>query len=617
MTTILVVDDMPIVRVPIAATLQAAGYRTLCAASGPEALGLLRSERPDLILLDIGMPEMDGLTLLRLIRRSPNGATIPVILLTAEEDRTVVLKAVKLGAQGYILKSTFSLKDLLARVQKQLAPGEAVPKDDAPVQRQPQEAHSIGSSAVNIPEPMAIGAAENRAAAVPRPPTRAAQAASATPMISADIPQLLNRNQSIRRAEAALQGRTLSGVVAQVAGLAGSAGADVASLAPLIIRDSMLSARILKAANSPAYRTSRVPISTVPDAVRQIGCATVRNITASLGVFDAMPPSTPDGFNPIRCWQHSFAVALLCEKLGAQTAAGPGTAYMAGLCHDLGEIIFHTQFGEEYRQILEVEARTGKRRSDLERAMLGITHGELVETILRCLALPEAIRKPIAGFHTLVGRSSGSDGSLAAVLKLADLYANGMLLSSSDASPVESVTRAECRAVCGKDDPPSPDPEQFRSEIACLTSMLARLSSEEDSKLLAPLYMRREAKIWVARDPALSAFDPITVALQSLAEVELSTKLPNETEQNGVGGLVILSAGTSMPGFSAEEIRSTLSLAEGLQLKTLWVSRAVEQHRRDGAVEPNTVGPITGPLTLARLAQFVVDSQGIPVESDD
>jgi hypothetical protein len=341
----------------------------------------------------------------------------------------------------------------------------------------------------------------------------------------------------------------------------------------------------------------------------------VCNITASLGVFDAMPPSTPDGFNPIRCWQHSFAVALLCEKLGASTAAGPGTAYMVGLCHDLGEIIFRTQFGQEYRQILEVEARTGRCRSELERSMLGITHGELVETILRCLALPEPIRKPIADFHADVAPSSGSDASVKAVLKLADLYSNGMLLSSSDASPVESVTRAHCRATYGKDDPPAPDPERFRSEIACLTSMLARLSSEEDSKLLAPLYLRRDAKIWIARDPTLSAFDPVTVALQSLAQIELSSQLPSKPQQQGVGGLVILSAGISTPGFTAKEIRATLALAEEMKLKTLWVSGVLEQRRRDGVMEPHTIAPVAGPLPLAQLAQFAVDSQAVPVSA--
>lgn len=148
MSTILVVDDMPIIRAPIAASLQAAGFRTLCAAGGLEALVLL-AERPDLILLDIQMPGMDGLTFLRLLRHSPRGAAIPVLLLTAEEDRAMVLKAVKLGAQGYILKSTFSLKDLVARVQQVLARPKTVRGSGG----QPPGSRSVGGSASNAPAP--------------------------------------------------------------------------------------------------------------------------------------------------------------------------------------------------------------------------------------------------------------------------------------------------------------------------------------------------------------------------------------------------------------------------------------------------------------------------------
>ena len=121
MITILVVDDMPIIRLPIVNCLQASGYRVLTAASGAKALGLLRTEHPDLILLDIEMPEMDGLRLLQLIRRNQKLKTIPVILLTAESDRQIVLKAVESGAQGYILKASLSLTDLLSRVQKELS----------------------------------------------------------------------------------------------------------------------------------------------------------------------------------------------------------------------------------------------------------------------------------------------------------------------------------------------------------------------------------------------------------------------------------------------------------------------------------------------------------------
>jgi CheY-like chemotaxis protein len=122
MSTVLVVDDMPIFRDPIAASLRLAGYKTVCAATGAEALAAARARRPDVVLLDVSMPGMDGISCLRAVRADPSLADLPVILLTAVSDRQYVLEAGKLGVKDYLLKSRFSLADLLARVAKYAPP---------------------------------------------------------------------------------------------------------------------------------------------------------------------------------------------------------------------------------------------------------------------------------------------------------------------------------------------------------------------------------------------------------------------------------------------------------------------------------------------------------------
>src|SRR5260221_11547226 len=109
MTRILVVDDMAIFREPIAAALRLQGFRVLTARNGIEALAQVREELPALILLDIAMPEMDGLELLRQLKASSEYGRIPVILLTAVRERGYVVEAVKLGVRDYMLKSSFSL----------------------------------------------------------------------------------------------------------------------------------------------------------------------------------------------------------------------------------------------------------------------------------------------------------------------------------------------------------------------------------------------------------------------------------------------------------------------------------------------------------------------------
>lgn len=130
---ILVVDDMAIVRDPIAASLQLGGYQTVCAANGIEALKAVQTQAPSLILLDMSMPVMDGLTFLRALRADHRYKNLPVILLTAISEKQHVLEAAKLGIQDYLLKSKFSLADLMVRVKKHLATAQTPPaQPDAP-----------------------------------------------------------------------------------------------------------------------------------------------------------------------------------------------------------------------------------------------------------------------------------------------------------------------------------------------------------------------------------------------------------------------------------------------------------------------------------------------------
>lgn len=119
--TILLVDDAPICREPIAASLRLAGFKTVSAGNGQEALDVLRHTPVDMVMLDIAMPVMDGLTALRKIREDPRHANLPVILLTAATDQELHAEAAPLRPAEYLLKSHFSLADLLARVRKHLA----------------------------------------------------------------------------------------------------------------------------------------------------------------------------------------------------------------------------------------------------------------------------------------------------------------------------------------------------------------------------------------------------------------------------------------------------------------------------------------------------------------
>ncbi len=113
MKTILVVDDEPKIIQIARDYLEHAGLQVLSAPDGEAALALARTAHPDLVILDLGLPGMDGLDVARLLRKESN---VPLIMLTARGEETDKLVGLELGADDYITKP-FSPKELVARVR--------------------------------------------------------------------------------------------------------------------------------------------------------------------------------------------------------------------------------------------------------------------------------------------------------------------------------------------------------------------------------------------------------------------------------------------------------------------------------------------------------------------
>ena len=113
MKHILVVDDEPRIAEIARDYLERAGYRVLTAATGADALAAFRARRPDLIVLDLGLPQVDGFDVARMVRQQSN---VPIIMLTARVDERDKLLGLELGADDYVTKP-FSPKELVARVR--------------------------------------------------------------------------------------------------------------------------------------------------------------------------------------------------------------------------------------------------------------------------------------------------------------------------------------------------------------------------------------------------------------------------------------------------------------------------------------------------------------------
>ncbi len=111
--TVLLVDDEPTLVATLKYNLQHEGYRVVTAGDGEKAITLARAERPDLMVLDLMLPVIDGLEVCRILRRE---MSLPILMLTARADEVDKVVGLEIGADDYVTKP-FSTRELLARVR--------------------------------------------------------------------------------------------------------------------------------------------------------------------------------------------------------------------------------------------------------------------------------------------------------------------------------------------------------------------------------------------------------------------------------------------------------------------------------------------------------------------
>ena len=117
MTRILVVDDEPPIRRLLHTSLASQGFQIVEAATGSEALDEVEQAPPDLIVLDLGLPDMQGQEVIRLLREQ--GSAVPIVVLSSRTDETGKVEALDLGADDYVTKP-FGTDELLARIRAAL-----------------------------------------------------------------------------------------------------------------------------------------------------------------------------------------------------------------------------------------------------------------------------------------------------------------------------------------------------------------------------------------------------------------------------------------------------------------------------------------------------------------
>jgi CheY-like chemotaxis protein len=122
---ILLVEDDRFLRKAAEATLRRHGFTVRTAADGEEALQRVRDEIPDLVLLDLIMPKLQGFEVLRILKQDPTTKQIPVVVLSNLGQESDVQQALQGGAVAYFIKANLSLQELVTQVQRVLTGGPA------------------------------------------------------------------------------------------------------------------------------------------------------------------------------------------------------------------------------------------------------------------------------------------------------------------------------------------------------------------------------------------------------------------------------------------------------------------------------------------------------------
>jgi DNA-binding response OmpR family regulator len=139
--TILVVDDEATLRETVVDALEAEGFTVIAAADGREALTRFRADRPDLVLLDLMLPELSGIEVCRIIRAESG---VPIVMLTAKDSELDKVVGLELGADDYVTKP-FSLRELSARIRALFRRAEK-----AATEQNPPSGVSIGDVQVDL-----------------------------------------------------------------------------------------------------------------------------------------------------------------------------------------------------------------------------------------------------------------------------------------------------------------------------------------------------------------------------------------------------------------------------------------------------------------------------------
>jgi HD-like signal output (HDOD) protein/FixJ family two-component response regulator len=409
MKTILVVDDSAICREPMAATLRLQGYQTLEAANGQEALQIAQTQKPDLILLDVTMPVMDGLTCLGELRRRSDSAKIPVIMLTGTSDRKVIIQAAQKGIAGFLLKTSFSISEMIARVHSVIG--------------EPENATITQSVATAMtPETQTVSASANAG-----PCTLALEKPTKAPA------NRLTKSEVLDRLNQEIELKSISHVLEYVIALTRSSASTFEEITLAIRQDQALALHVLRAANSSFYQRGR-GAKNLMEATQRIGMTALRNTVIAILAIEHFEQSAESGLIPQRFWEHSLATGVLAEMIGvAVSSKATDQLFLAGLLHDVGRMVLSTIYPKEYAAAIAWAELQNMDVELVEREVFELSHVDVTRHLLSRWNMHPSIIEAASLHESPIGTLRGvqQDAQSILAVALANRLAHALLSGNS------------------------------------------------------------------------------------------------------------------------------------------------------------------------------------------
>jgi len=486
MASILVIESDALVRECLAGRLAGQGRMVESVATGREALAKVEGAPPDLVLLDLSLTDLDGLSVLAALRkRWPN---LAILAIGSAAQPHHALAAERLGAQRCVHRESFTFEGLLRLIEEALESGSAgAPDHDRPAagptpsnaasppetvaaRTDPSDKVSVDASSVSAARdfgqpssqdgPAPSEASTSSGADRGRTRTESEQSAvddddhvlkdlpeamvAEAERVAADgdvdgaikvLKPIITRSELKEQLEQAGELKALSPAVAHVLSLTNNPNCSIDDLVKAIRRDHAISLKLLQLANSSLY-TRGDPVESLKKAALRIGLDQIREALLNLAVVESFSAEAgEEDFSSAQFWEHAIACGLIASAIArAGEHMEPDFAFTMGLIHDAGRMVYHERFGRRYRQALALAHRLGAPAEKVEKRLFLEDHAAVMEQLLHAWKFSKRLIEPVVHHHdepSEIRRSAPKDAEQTLTLALADRMAHALLLGHS------------------------------------------------------------------------------------------------------------------------------------------------------------------------------------------